>query len=335
MIAIQNKPLAMDIIHGPHSPLIEIFKQAAVAARTSSPIFISGESGTGKEKIAQYLHRCSASAQGPFIAVNCGAIPANLIESELFGHRKGAFTGAIADNLGKFRAAHGGTLFLDEIGDMPKDIQSRLLRVLQEKIVTPLGESKEYPVNFKLICATHHDLKKSVAEGTFRQDLFYRLDVIRLTLPPLRERREDIPYLVRYFLHEFLPADLALQSYSDLPKELLNYDYPGNIRELKNLIERFAVLQEIGFSWQDVVKSLAPQMEQEVSKRNYPQLENRERKRVHSSSDEKQIVYCRNSRLTNQEISQALLQCNHHRARTSTFLGITRRALQYRLAKMG
>ncbi len=335
MIAIQNKPMAMDIIHGPQSPLIEIFKQAALAARTSSPIFISGESGTGKEKIAQYLHRCGPTAQGPFIAVNCAAIPANLIESELFGHRKGAFTGAISDNLGKFRSAHGGTLFLDEIGDMPKDIQSRLLRVLQEKIVTPLGESKEYPVNFKLICATHHDLKKSVAEGTFRQDLFYRLDVIRLTLPPLRERKEDIPYLVRHFLHEFLPADLALQSYASLPKELLTYDFPGNIRELKNLIERFAVLQEIGFTWQDIVRSLTlPLIEQGLKKGEIQLSGSMQEGQVILDLD-KQKGYCRNSRLTNQEILQALENCNHHRAQTSAFLGISRRALQYRLAKMG
>ncbi len=210
---------------------------------SSSTALIFGESGTGKELVAHALHRQGVRCDGPFVPLNCGAIPRELIESELFGHRKGAFTGAIADRLGRFELAHGGTLFLDEIGDLPLDMQVKLLRVLQERCILPVGASKEVPVDVRVIAATHRDLEAEVKAGKFREDLFYRLNVLPLNTTPLRHRPEDVQELwAHYAERHALEGQQPIRCSAELLQVLLRYDWPGNVRELSNLVDRFSTL---------------------------------------------------------------------------------------------
>ena len=215
----------------------EIIGKVAVS---DSPVLIEGESGTGKELVAAAIHRLSARAKRAFIPVNCSAIPGDLLESEFFGHVRGAFTGAVADALGLFRGAHEGTIFLDEIAELPPSLQVKLLRVLQEMQVRPVGSTKAYNVDVRVIAATNRNLEQAMHAGTFRQDLFYRLNVVRIHLPPLRERRDDIPALVNHFVRRFnkrFRRDVRGIA-PDALAALTAYDFPGNIRELENLIER-------------------------------------------------------------------------------------------------
>ncbi|HEV7842573.1 MAG TPA: sigma-54 dependent transcriptional regulator, partial [Pyrinomonadaceae bacterium] len=227
-------------IIGTSSALQAVFRLVEKVAPTSTNILIQGESGTGKELIARAIHHNSPRADRPFVAVNCGAIPETLLESELFGHTKGAFTGAVTNKLGLFRSAEGGTVFLDEVGEISGAMQVRLLRALQEHEVVPLGSSAPVSFDARIICATNRDLEKEVSEGRFREDLFYRLNVIEIYLPPLRERREDIPLLARSFIthtaHEQKQTEKALSPAA--MSALINYSWPGNIRELQNAIER-------------------------------------------------------------------------------------------------
>ena len=317
------------MIHAPGSPLEKTLRLAAAAAGRDCPVFVRGESGSGKEMLAQYLHAGGPRAGGPFVAVNCAALAPGLIESELFGHRKGAFTGAVADNPGRFRQAEGGTLFLDEIGDMPLEVQTRLLRALQEKRVSPVGDVREYPVDFRLVCATHRDLRAAVAEGRFREDLFYRLNVLEVPLPPLRERPGDIRPLMRHFLSGLLPPGEAERAMNAFPPHLIALPYPGNIRELRNLAERFCVLREMGGGWAEAVTQMLPDA---PGKRPIPGAT---AAAAANASDAPPGSRIRNSRVSDGEIYHALDVCGHHRGRASGLLGISRRALQYRLAKMG
>ena len=212
----------------------------ARVARSQAPVFIHGESGTGKEVAARSIHHQSNRSEGAFIAVNCGAIPENLVESEFFGYKKGAFTGANQDQDGLFVAANGGTLFLDEVADLPLSMQVKLLRAIQERAVRPIGGDREEAVDVRIISATHHDLAKRVSEGKFREDLYYRLNVIELTMPPLRERDGDIAILSRHLLAK-LARDSGYPQAQLTPKalrKLENYDFPGNVRELENILER-------------------------------------------------------------------------------------------------
>jgi two-component system response regulator AtoC len=212
-------------------------------APTDSTVLIRGESGTGKELAATSIHMNSTRADKPFVRINCAAIPEGLIESELFGHEKGAFTGAHARKPGKFEMADGGTLLLDEIGELPQPLQAKLLRVLQEGVCERVGGTGTIRVDIRLLCATAKDLEKAVADGSFRQDLFYRLNVIPLVLPSLRERTEDISTLTHHFLHEFsVKRGIAMEISAEAMQCLLAYDFPGNIRELKNILERASVL---------------------------------------------------------------------------------------------
>jgi DNA-binding NtrC family response regulator len=222
----------------------DVQKRLGRAAGTRSTVLITGETGTGKEVAARVLHRASARAGGPFVAVNCAAIPEDLLESELFGHGKGAFTGAHAERRGRFEEAHGGTLFLDEVGDMPLAMQAKLLRVLQERQVTPLGTNRPVAVDVRIVAATHRDLAAMVAAGTFRQDLLYRLNVIPLHLPPLRERVADILPLAEHFLSTLAASpDAAHKRLSaDAQRMLATFGWPGNVRELANAIERASAL---------------------------------------------------------------------------------------------
>jgi PAS domain S-box-containing protein len=241
-----NQTSMFEEIIGTSTPLQKVLAQVSKVAPADSTVLVLGETGTGKELIARAIHEQSRRAVRAFIGVNCAAIPASLIASELFGHEKGAFTGATQHRLGRFEAAHGGTIFLDEVGDLPIDIQIALLRVLQEHEIERIGRDKPIPVDVRVIAATHRDLKKLVSEGKFRQDLFYRLNVIPIVMPALRERAADIPLLVEYFIARF--GRKAGKRFRTIEKRTLEalktYEWPGNVRELQNVIERAVTLSD-------------------------------------------------------------------------------------------
>lgn len=210
---------------------------------SSSTALVTGESGTGKELVAQALHAQGPRAGGPFVPINCGAIPRELIESELFGHRKGTFTGAVSDRLGRFELAHGGTLFLDEIGDLPMDMQVKLLRVLQERCILPVGASREVPIDVRVVAATHKNLEAEVAAGRFREDLYYRINVLPITTTALRDRPDDVVSLLEFYAAKHaLPGTRPITFAADMLQMLKAYAWPGNVRELSNLVDRFSTL---------------------------------------------------------------------------------------------
>jgi len=229
-----------------HSPrMLQIYNLIKQVGGTKTNVLISGESGTGKELVARAIHQMSPRAEKPFVTINCSAIPDSLMESELFGHVKGAFTGAVANKKGLFEIAHGGTVFLDEIGDLSSFIQVKLLRVIQEREFMRVGETETLSVDVRILAATNRDLEREIIQGRFREDLFFRLNVVHLHLPPLRERREDIPLLAQYFLEKYsreLGKDVRSISTYALDA-LMNYNFPGNVRELENIIERSAALE--------------------------------------------------------------------------------------------
>ena len=241
-----NQVPRFEEIIGSSGPLQKVLAQVGKVAPTDSTVLIFGETGTGKELIARAIHQRSRRAARAFIAVNCGAIPASLIASELFGHEKGAFTGATHRRLGRFEAASGGTIFLDEVGDLPADIQIALLRVLQEREIERVGSDKPIPVDVRVLAATHRDLERLVSEGKFRQDLLYRLNVVPIEMPSLRERRADILLLVEYFIARF--GKKVGKTFSSIDKKTLDllrtYTWPGNVRELQNVIERAVILSD-------------------------------------------------------------------------------------------
>ncbi len=241
---LADGPPSFGELIGKSPPMVELFRVLRLAADSNATALIMGESGVGKELVARALHREGLRRDAPFVAVSCGALPATLLESELFGHVKGAFTDARSDRAGVFREAQGGTLFLDEIGELPMALQPKLLRVLQERTVRPLGGNKEIPVDVRIVCATNVNLHRAVKQGRFRQDLFYRLDVTSIQVPPLRRRGTDIVLLAEAFLeqaarHEGRPT-LSLSA--AVAERLLSYDWPGNVRELHNLAQRFVAI---------------------------------------------------------------------------------------------
>jgi two-component system response regulator HydG len=222
---------------------IEVLELAETVAGTDSTVLISGESGTGKEVVARYIHTLSDRSDGPFMSINCGALPESLLESELFGHVKGSFTGAVRDKDGLLVAGGGGTFFLDEIGEMSPATQVKLLRAIQEREVIPVGSTKAVPVDVRIVAATNRDLEEEITRGGFRSDLYYRLNVIQLHLPPLRDRREDIPILTNHFLRRAADGTSGSRSVSEEAMEVLSaYDWPGNVRELENALERALVV---------------------------------------------------------------------------------------------
>ena len=230
---------------GRNRRFLEVLKLAETVAPTDSTVLITGESGTGKEILARYIHALSEREGGPFVSINCGALPETLLESELFGHVRGAFTGAVRDKVGLLVAAKGGTFFLDEVGEMSPALQVKMLRALQEREVVPVGATEPVPIDVRIIAATNRDLEQEIRRGTFRSDLYYRLNVITLHLPPLRERRDDIPLLTEHFLRvlaERTGAPQPLKVSSEAMEALQSYDWPGNVRELENALERAAVL---------------------------------------------------------------------------------------------
>jgi DNA-binding NtrC family response regulator len=256
-IRVENRLLKQDIRRrgerstvsrpiGKSRRFLEVLRLVEVVAPTDSTVLIQGESGTGKEVIARYLHNLSTRADGPFLSINCGALPENLLESELFGHVKGSFTGAVRDKQGLFAAARGGTFFMDEVGEMPPSLQIKLLRVLQEREVIPVGATEPIPVDVRIIAATNRDLEEEVRRGRFRSDLFYRLNVIALELPALRERRDDLVLLIDGFLQELATerGDPTRALTSEALDAVMVYDWPGNVRELQNALEHAVVLSK-------------------------------------------------------------------------------------------
>jgi DNA-binding NtrC family response regulator len=235
-----GEELSVNELVGNASPMQRVKEIISKVAATGSPVLIEGESGTGKELVAAAIHRLSPRAKGPFIPVNCSAIPEDLLESEFFGHVRGAFSGAVSDALGLFRGANDGTIFLDEIAELSPGLQVKLLRVLQEMQVRPVGSTKAHSVDVRVIAATNRDLDRSIADGRFRQDLYYRLNVVRVSLPPLRARRDDIPALVNHFLRRYnrrFRRDVKGIT-PDALAALTAYEFPGNVRELENVVER-------------------------------------------------------------------------------------------------
>jgi sigma-54 specific flagellar transcriptional regulator A len=226
------------------SPATRALRQLVqTIAASSSTALVTGESGTGKELVAQALHSQGPRAEGRFVPINCGAIPRELIESELFGHRKGAFTGAVTDRIGRFELAHGGTLFLDEIGDLPMDMQVKLLRVLQERCILPVGASREVPVDVRVVAATHKNLEHEVHQGRFREDLYYRINVLPICTTPLRERSQDLAELLSFYADKHaMPGNRPVSFAADMLDMLAEYRWPGNVRELSNLVDRFSTL---------------------------------------------------------------------------------------------
>jgi two-component system, NtrC family, response regulator PilR len=297
----------------------------AKLARSQAPVYITGESGSGKEVAARLIHLGSARADAPFVAVNCGAIPENLMESEFFGYKRGAFTGADNDKIGYLQAAQKGTLFLDEVGDLPLGMQVKLLRVIQEKKVRPVGDTKEEPLDVRVISATHRSLSEQVEAGQFRQDLFYRLNVIELKMPALREIPEDIPLMVEQVL-----ARLSAQSGNAMPAiteeamtALRRYDFPGNVRELENILERALALCSNNtitetdlYLTQVAAKDKVAPLDGSLGTRGLP---------LHDFLDQ----------IEREAITKALEATRFNKTAAAKLLGITFRSLRYRLDRLG
>jgi two-component system response regulator PilR (NtrC family) len=285
-------------------------------ARNQAPVHISGESGSGKEVAARLIHQCSVRRAAPFIPVNCGAIPESLMESEFFGYRKGAFTGAESDRDGFFQTANGGTLFLDEVADLPLPMQVKLLRAIQEKKVRKVGSAVEEPVDVRIVSATHRSLKDCVEAGAFRQDLYYRLNVIELRMPALRERREDIPLLVEAILSRMYPENRPRLT-SEAMRALCHYGYPGNVRELENILERATALCH-----DDQVELADLQLAED------PALGTGEEPVGETLDDHLNQV-------ERQSILDALAKTGFNRTAAARLLGVTFRSLRYRIERLG
>ncbi|MFN3310430.1 MAG: sigma-54-dependent transcriptional regulator [Thermomonas sp.] len=309
----------------------------AKVARSQAPVYIAGESGSGKELVARTIHAEGARASGPFVPVNCGAIPAELMESEFFGHKKGSFTGAHADKTGLFQAAQGGTLFLDEIAELPMAMQVKLLRAIQEKSVRPVGANAEVPVDVRILSATHKNLAALVEEGKFRHDLYYRINVIELRVPPLRERREDLPVLIDAILGRLAAAQGRPRPplHPDAMEALAHYTFPGNVRELENILERaFALADDDGIRAADLrlpenrpAPSLPAQASAAAASLDPTLIDPRESAASALPSFIEEIE--------RKAIEQALQDNRYNKTRTAAQLGITFRALRYKLKKLG
>jgi two-component system NtrC family response regulator len=304
-------------IIGESGQMLEVASLVRRVASSEAAVLIRGESGTGKELIAKAIHYAGPRAKAPLIRVNCAALPESLLESELFGHEKGAFTGAIATRKGRFELADGGTMFLDEIGDLPLHLQAKLLRVLQEKEFERVGSSQTIKVDVRFLSATHRDLEGLIKSGKFREDLYYRLNVVTIVLPPLRERRQDLPSLMDHFLRFFSEKNSkTIRGFSkDARDALLRYDYPGNVRELENLIERAVVLTR-----NDI-----------IDRGDLPlTLEGSE-----AASDRPTQLTAAVEGLERRMIHNALSRAGGVQTRAAELLGITERALRYKLKKYG
>lgn len=317
---VPDSPAPVSQLLGKSDSILQTRKTIEKLARSQAPVYISGESGVGKELVARLIHESGPRRDKPFVPVNCGAIPSELMESEFFGHKKGSFTGAVSDKQGLFQAADGGTLFLDEVADLPLAMQVKLLRAIQENSVRPVGESHEQPINVRILSATHKDLSALVDAGDFRQDLFYRINVIELHVPSLRERPEDVPMLCEHMLRR-----IAKQWQTDVPKlgptamkALQSYRFPGNVRELENILERAMTLCEGNIIQQedlqlpqyspgDTTQNLAEDLSLDSSVNN----------------TERELIM------------KALEKTRYNKTAAAELLGISFRQLRYRIKKLG
>ena len=307
---------AKDLV-GASSSMAQVREVITRDADADSPVLIEGESDTGMELVAGAIHRQSGPGKGPFVPVNCSAIPADLMESEFFGHVRGAFSGAVADALGLFRSAHGGTLFLDEVAELPPALQAKLLRVLQEKEIRPVGSTKTHAVNARVIAATNKNLEAAVSNGSFRQDLYYRLNVVHIVVPPLRERRADIPALIAYFLRRFNERfRREVKGISpDAMAALTSYDFPGNVRELENVLER----------------AFALGVRDEIKRANLPELSVRAEQPAAASSEPLPTL----DQAERDLIGRALDRFRNDKEQAARALGLTVRTLYRRIKKFG
>ncbi len=332
VIVVENERLKAQIsriasaeVLGKSDAMRKVLELATRIAPTKTTVLLTGESGTGKERLARLIHERSDRASGPFLVVNCGALPEALMESELFGHEKGAFTGAATKSLGLFREADGGTVMLDEVGELPLSLQVKLLRVLQERNVRPVGAAHEVPVDVRVLAATNRDVEADVASGKFRQDLYYRLNVIRLTLPPLRERREDVPLLAERFIQRFareMGKDVVGFTPDGL-RALTAYSFPGNVRELENVIERAVALsgsRVIGLG--DLPESISGHASQSAQTLLSLPAGGLNLDDVLGEAERRLLL-------------EALERSGGVRKRAAELLGITFRSLRYRLQKLG
>jgi Nif-specific regulatory protein len=322
----------LDNIVGQSKRMQEIYRAVEQVSQTRATVLLRGESGTGKELIARAIHFNSPRASGPFIQLNCAALPQSLLESELFGHEKGAFTGAATAKKGRFELADGGSLFLDEIGDIPMDVQVKLLRVLQERAFERVGGTKTIAVDVRIIAATNQDLEEAIAEATFREDLYYRLNVVPILLPPLCERREDIPLLVEHFLAKAnREHNRKVRITGRALQLMLHYDWPGNVRELENCVERIVIMTRRRLILPEDLPIPVEAGEAESS-------DARPRRRA-AASTRNFLTASRPSGVSSlheverQQIIHALSRANGVQARAATLLGITPRQLGYRLRR--
>lgn len=320
-----------DRLLGKTTVMDDVRKKIAKLARSQAPVYISGESGTGKELTARLIHELGARGEMPFIAVNCGAIPAELVESELFGHMKGSFTGASSDKQGLFEAANGGTLLLDEIAELPMNMQVKLLRVLQEKTIRRVGANSEVSIDVRVLSATHHNLGERVKQGQFREDLYYRINVIELSLPALRERQDDIPMLANYILKNITTVEGAEEKWVISPTAMMalkRYAFPGNIRELENILERAQTWAE---NQQIELEDLMLPVENKVETVQSDDS---------SAIDIEEGTLAKSDLITTMEsqerelIMNALEETRWNKTAAAKKLGITFRALRYRLKKL-
>ena len=315
-------------IIGPSEAMREVFEKMRGAARIQSPVIITGESGTGKELVARGIHYSGPRSQKPFVPVNCAALPKELIESELFGHKKGAFTGAVSAAEGLFKAANGGTIFLDEIGEMPVETQAKLLRVLQENTIRPVGGTEEIKIDVRVIAATNIDLEEAIEDGAFREDLYYRITVLSIDLPPLRNRKPDISHLVNHFiksLNEKLEMNVKGVDDSAM-KALVEYDWPGNVREFMNVLERCYVYADI--EWISEKHLSLHRARRKVSK-------------VGLGKDDDTVKVEENGKFLTMEeaeksiIEKAMLAADNNKVKAARLLGIHRSRLYKKLEHYG
>ena len=317
---LRGKEVTPDRIIFKSAPMAEVVNLVGRVAKSRAAVLIQGESGTGKELIARLIHDLSPRSQNPMTIVNCAALSEHLLESELFGHEKGAFTGASALRRGRFEEADGGTLFLDEIGELDNSVQVKLLRFLQEKEYQRVGGNRTFHSDVRVISATNRDLEKEIKKGRFREDLFYRLNVVSINIPPLRDRREDLPPLMTYFLRQFSEENgLNIKGFSSKARDLLmKYDYPGNVRELENILERAVVIAR-----GDHV---------ETSDLPFPErLADETEKHPWKGGTLKEAV----THLEREMVSRAMTETENHQTRAAGILGISERMLRYKLKKYG
>jgi two-component system response regulator PilR (NtrC family) len=307
---------------GNSKPMQQLRQLIGKVSRSQAPVHVSGDSGTGKELVARLIHESGPRAEGPFVPVNCGAIPSELMESEFFGHKKGSFTGAVADKEGLIRSAEGGTLFLDEVADLPLHMQVKLLRVIQEKSVRPVGETREVPVDVRILSATHRNLQEMVKAGRFREDLYYRINVIELHVPALRERLDDVPVLVDVLLDR-VSKQIGVKRpeiTDEALDKLLNYAYPGNVRELENILERAVTLcSGDRIVPDDIQLKQGAGFDLPAAAEDLP-----------NDGLEGQL-----EQIEREAIVKALEQTRYNKTKAAELLGMTFRQLRYRVKKLG